>query len=115
MIHFDYDQSAVRTADQGVLDRKAAILQVNPKVKIRVSGHADDRGSDEYNLALGNRRAAAAKRYLQDKGVDGSRIEAVSYGEERPLAQGADENAWAQNRRDEFEITAGGDNLVPAQ
>jgi len=114
MIHFDYDQAQVRAADQAVLDRKAAILQANPNVRIRVSGHADDRGSDEYNLALGNRRAAAAKRYLESKGVDGARIEVVSYGEERPLDQGNDENAWAQNRRDEFEVTAGGDHLVPA-
>ena len=115
MIHFDYDQAQIRSNDQPTLDRKASILQANTGVKIRVSGHADERGSDEYNLALGNRRAAAAKRYLENKGVDGSRIEAVSYGEERPLVQGSDENAWAQNRRDEFEITAGGDNLVPAQ
>src|SRR5881394_4176191 len=110
MIHFDYDQAQIRANDQTTLDRKAAILQANAAVKLRVGGHADDRGSDEYNLALGNRRAAAAKRYLENKGVDGGRIEAVSYGEERPLMQGADENAWAQNRRDEFEITAGGDN-----
>jgi len=114
MIHFDYDQAQIRSADQAVLDRKAALLQANANVRIRVSGHADDRGSDEYNLALGNRRAAAAKRYLENKGVDGARVEVVSYGEERPLDQGADENAWAQNRRDEFEITAGGDALVPA-
>lgn len=114
MIHFDYDQASVRAADQGVLDRKATILQANSGVRIRVSGHADERGSDEYNLALGNRRAAAAKRYLEGKGVDGARIEAVSYGEERALDQGSDENAWAQNRRAEFEVTAGGTNLVPA-
>ncbi len=115
MINFDYDQSTIRTADQGTLDRKAAILQANPQVKVRISGHADERGSDEYNLALGNRRAAAAKRYLENKGLDGSRVEVVSFGEERPLNQGADETAYAQNRRDEFEVTAGGDNLVAPQ
>jgi peptidoglycan-associated lipoprotein len=87
----------------------------NPGVKIKISGHADERGSDEYNLALGNRRAAAAKRYLEGKGVDGSRIEVVSYGEERPLNPGSDESAYAQNRRDEFEVTAGGDNLSAPQ
>lgn len=115
MINFDYDQAVVRQADQATLDRKAAILAANPKVKIRIAGHADARGSDEYNLALGNRRAAAAKRYLENKGVDGSRMDVVSYGEERPLNPGNDETAYAQNRRDEFEVTAGGDSLVAPQ
>jgi peptidoglycan-associated lipoprotein len=115
MINFDYDQATVRPPDQEVLDRKAAILAANPGVKLRIAGHADERGSDEYNLALGNRRAAAAKRYLENKGVDGSRLEVVSYGEERPLNPGSDETAFAQNRRDEFEITAGGNNLAPPQ
>ncbi len=115
MINFDYDQAAIRDADQGTLDRKASILSANPNVRIRISGHADERGSDEYNLALGNRRAAAAKRYLESKGVEGSRVEVVSYGEERPMNPGTDEAAFAQNRRDEFEVTAGGDNLVAPQ
>jgi len=115
MINFDYDQSTIRDADQGTLDRKAAILTANSNVRVRISGHADERGSDEYNLALGNRRAAAAKRYLESKGVDGARMEVVSYGEERPLNPAADESAYAQNRRDEFEVTAGGDNLVAPQ
>jgi peptidoglycan-associated lipoprotein len=115
MINFDYDQAVVRQADQATLDRKAAIMAANPGVKIRIAGHADERGSDEYNLALGNRRAAAAKRYLENKGVDGSRVDVVSYGEERPLNPGNDETAYAQNRRDEFEVTAGGNNLTAPQ
>ncbi len=115
MINFDYDQANVRPADQATLDRKAAILVANPNVKLRISGHADERGSDEYNLALANRRAAAAKRYLENKGVDGSRLDVISYGEERPLNPGSDENAYAQNRRDEFEVTAGGNNLTAPQ
>ena len=115
MINFDYDQAVVRQADQATLDRKAAILIANPGVKLRIAGHADERGSDEYNLALGNRRAAAAKRYLENKGVDASRLDVISYGEERPLNPGNDETAYAQNRRDEFEITAGGNNLVAPQ
>jgi peptidoglycan-associated lipoprotein len=115
MINFDYDQAVVRQADQATLDRKAAILAANSGVKIRIAGHADERGSDEYNLALGNRRAAAAKRYLENKGVDASRIDVVSYGEERPLNPGSDETAYAQNRRDEFEVTAGGNNLTAPQ
>jgi peptidoglycan-associated lipoprotein len=115
MINFDYDQALVRPTDQETLDRKAAILVANPGVRLRISGHADERGSDEYNLALGNRRAAAAKRYLENKGVDGSRLEVISYGEERPLNPGNDETAYAQNRRDEFEVTAGGNNLTAPQ
>jgi peptidoglycan-associated lipoprotein len=115
MINFDYNVSDIRPVDQANLDRKAAILQANPGVRLRISGHADERGSDEYNLALGNRRAASAKRYLANKGIDGSRIDVISFGEERPLASGGDEAAWAQNRRDEFEITAGGDALAAPQ
>jgi peptidoglycan-associated lipoprotein len=115
MINFEYDQSVIRVTDQATLDRKAAILGANPNVKVQISGHADERGSDEYNLALGNRRAAAAKRYLENKGIDASRMDVVSYGEERPLNPGHDEAAYAQNRRDEFQVTAGGDNLVAPQ
>lgn len=112
MIHFDFDKADIRPADQATLDRKAAILAANPGLKLRIAGHCDERGSDEYNLALGNRRAAAAKRYLIGKGIEDARLEVVSYGEERPLDPGHNEEAWAKNRRDEFEIIAGGDNLV---
>ena len=111
MIHFDYDKAIIRGGDAAVLDQKVAILQANSALRIRISGHCDERGSDEYNLALGNRRATAAKQYLVSHGIDASRIETVSYGEERPIAQGHDEEAWAQNRRDEFEILSGGENL----
>jgi peptidoglycan-associated lipoprotein len=115
MIHFDFDQADIRTDDMSNLDRKAAILQANPGVKLRVSGHADERGSDEYNLALGNRRAGAAKRQLVNKGVDAGRIEVISFGEERPLDPGHDEGAWTKNRRDEFEVTAGAETIVLPQ
>ena len=111
MIHFDLDKSNLRSDDMGVLDQKVAILQANPDLRIRIGGHCDERGSDEYNLALGNRRAQAAKQYLVSHGIDASRIETQSWGEERPLVDGHDESAWSQNRRDEFEITGGGDNL----
>jgi peptidoglycan-associated lipoprotein len=112
-IFFDFDRAEVRQGnDQSLLDRKAAILGANSAVRLRISGHADERGSDEYNLALGNRRAAAAKRYLAGKGVADGRLEVVSYGEERPANPGHDEAAWAENRRDEFEVTAGGDKLT---
>jgi peptidoglycan-associated lipoprotein len=112
LIHFEFDKADIRATDQGILDRKAAILGANAAVKVRIAGHCDERGSDEYNLALGNRRAAAAKRYLTGKGVDEGRLEVVSYGKEKPLDPGHSEDAWAKNRRDEFELTAGGDNLV---
>jgi peptidoglycan-associated lipoprotein len=111
MIHFDLDKSNIRPDDAGTLDQKVAILQANPDLRIRVGGHCDERGSDEYNLALGNRRAQAAKQYLVSHGIDGSRIETQSWGEERALVDGHDEGAWSQNRRDEFEIIGGGDNL----
>jgi peptidoglycan-associated lipoprotein len=112
MIHFDYDKADVQDADAQALDLKAGIMNANAGVRLRISGHADERGSDEYNLALGNRRAAAAKRYLVNKGIDAARIEVISYGEERPLDPGHDEGAYTKNRRAEFEVIAGGDNLV---
>ncbi len=111
MIHFDLDKANIRSNDMGILDQKVAILQANPNLRIRIGGHCDERGSDEYNLALGNRRAQAAKQYLVSHGVDASRIETQSWGEERPLVNGHDESAWSQNRRDEFEVISGGDNL----
>ena len=112
MIHFDYDQFSVRSADQQLLSRKADILRANPGLRIRIVGHADERGSDEYNLSLGMRRAVGAKEYLVRLGIDGGRIETASLGEEVPLNAGATEAAWAANRRGEFEITAGGQALV---
>ena len=111
-IHFDYNMDAISTDDQARLDRKAAILRANPALKIRVTGHADERGSDEYNIALGMRRAVAAKAYLTGKGIDGGRVEVASLGREVPIDAGSTEAAWARNRRDEFEITAGGQSLV---
>jgi len=111
MIHCDLDRSNIRSDDMGALDQKVAILQANPDLRIRVGGHCDERGSDEYNLALGNRRAQSTKQYLVSHGIDASRIETQSWGEERPLVDGHDESAWSQNRRAEFEVTGGGDNL----
>jgi peptidoglycan-associated lipoprotein len=111
MIHFDFDKSNIRSGDAQVLDQKVAILQVNPDARIRISGHCDERGSDEYNLALGNRRATSAKQYLVSHGVDAGRVETTSYGEERPVDSAHAEDAWAKNRRDEFDILSGGDVL----
>ena len=111
MIHFDYDKAIIRAGDASVLDQKVAILQANPGLNIRISGHCDERGSDEYNLALGNRRATAAKQYIVSHGIDAGRIETVSYGEERPIDPGHNEEAWAKNRRDETDVLSGGDAL----
>jgi len=110
-VHFAYDQSDLRADDRAILDAKVPILQANTAVTLRISGHTDERGSDEYNLALGQRRAAAVKAYLAQHGIAESRMETISFGEERPVAQGSDESAFAQNRRAEFEITAGGQAL----
>ncbi len=83
MVHFDYDQSDLRPGDRAILDAKMPILQANSGVMIRIAGHTDERGSDEYNLALGQRRAAAVKAYLVQHGIADARIETMSYGEER--------------------------------
>ena len=98
-IFFETDRSNVDTDDQQVLRSQAAWLIANPSVRIRVEGHCDERGTREYNLALGERRANAAKNYLSTLGVDLSRISVVSYGKERPDALGSDESAWGLNRR----------------
>jgi peptidoglycan-associated lipoprotein len=112
VIHFDYDQDLIKPEDRPILDRKAEIMKANPGVRVRISGHADSRGSDEYNLVLGNKRAVAARQYLIGRGIDGGRIDVTSFGEERPADPAENEAAWAQNRRAEFEIIAGGDRLV---
>jgi peptidoglycan-associated lipoprotein len=106
-IYFEYDASDITDDSRAKLDAKVPVLTQNTGVRIRISGHTDSRGSDEYNLALGQRRAAAAKRYLTDRGIDGGRIEIVSFGEERPKCTDEAESCWLQNRRDEFEITVG--------
>jgi peptidoglycan-associated lipoprotein len=114
-IYFDYDASEIRGDARSALDLKLPILRANSGVQIRISGHADERGSDQYNDALGQQRAAAAKRYLTDNGIDAARISIVSFGEQRPAMSGADEGAWSRNRRAEFEITAGEGAIVPPQ
>jgi len=111
MINFDYDKSNIRPGDAAVLDQKIAILQANPALRISVTGHCDERGSDEYNLALGNRRALAAREYLVNRGIAADRISTASRGEEQPTDPASNEAAWSRNRRDEFAITAGGDQL----
>ncbi len=110
-VYFDYDKDEIRDDQKATLDAKVGIMNANSGLRLRIAGHTDDRGSDEYNLALGQRRAAAVQRYLTSRGLDASRFETVSFGKERPAAQGENEDAWSKNRRAEFEIIAGGDNL----
>ncbi len=98
-ILFDTDMYNVDDQDRGILDAQAAWLQRNPNVRVTIEGHADERGTREYNLALGDRRANAAKNYLQSRGIDASRMSVISWGKERPEALGSDEGAWARNRR----------------
>lgn len=107
MIHFDYNQAVLRPEDKAVLDAKASLLKANPDARIRITGHCDERGSDQYNIALGMRRATAAKEYLTVLGIEGARIEMSSLGREQPLDPGHSEESWARNRRDEFMLTAG--------
>jgi peptidoglycan-associated lipoprotein len=112
MINFDFDKSAIRSGrDTRVLEEKAAVLQANPALTIEVVGHCDERGTNAYNMRLGQRRADAAKRFLQQRGIAASRITVRSMGEGQPLDPGHNEAAWARNRRDEFRITGGGDVL----
>ncbi|ORJ55837.1 peptidoglycan-associated lipoprotein Pal [Geothermobacter hydrogeniphilus] len=101
-IHFDFDQFSLSAQARDILAANAALLQANPGVKVRIEGHCDERGSDEYNLALGERRAIAARDYLVSLGVAADRISTISYGEEMPLDPASNEAAWAKNRRDEF-------------
>ena len=112
-IYFDFDKSTIRPDAAATLDRKVPWLQANPGMRIRIEGNADERGSDEYNLALGQRRAASAKRYLVERGIAADRFDLVSYGEERPVCTEHNEACWQQNRRDDFRIvTIGGDGTI---
>lgn len=103
-VYFDYDKYTIRSDARGSLKANASWLKSNPGATIQVEGHCDERGTIEYNLALGERRANAAKNYLVRMGIDSSRLSTISYGEERPSATGSEESAWSQNRRAEFVV-----------
>jgi peptidoglycan-associated lipoprotein len=107
-VHFTLNRWMIRPGDAETLDEKTAILKANPRLRIRIVGHSDERGAEIYNLALGRRRAVAAKTYLVEHGIDASRIETVSGGVGQPLDLRHNEAAWAKNRRDEFAIIDGG-------
>jgi peptidoglycan-associated lipoprotein len=106
-VHFAFDQYNVEDSDKNVLGRQAAWLAKYPAVRVTIEGHADERGTREYNLALGARRANAVKEFLVSQGVSTGRIETVSYGKERPICTDSNESCWAQNRRGVTVITGG--------
>ena len=106
-IYFGFDRSDLTAEARTALEAKFTILSANPGMRIMIEGHTDDVGSDEYNLALGQRRAAAAKRFLVQRDVNADRIEIASFGEERPACQDATDECRGRNRRDEFRIVAG--------
>jgi peptidoglycan-associated lipoprotein len=103
-VHFDFDKSNIRPDQEPVLQRKIEVLRQYPGIKLQIEGHCDERGSNEYNLALGQRRAESVKRYLTSYGLSPDRFTTISYGEERPLDPGHNEAAWAKNRRTEFVV-----------
>jgi len=103
-IYFDFDKSFIRLEDRNTLKKKAEFMKDNTNIRIMIEGNCDERGTNEYNLALGERRANSAAKFLISLGISPDRIETISYGEERPLALGHGEGAWAQNRRDDFVV-----------
>ena len=98
-VYFGYDESSLTAEAQDTLDRQAAFLKANPTIRIVIEGHCDERGTREYNLALGDRRASAARDYLVAKGVNASRLSTISYGKERPAVGGSNDTSYALNRR----------------
>ncbi|OKY75051.1 MAG: peptidoglycan-associated lipoprotein [Desulfobulbaceae bacterium DB1] len=103
-VYFDFDKSDIRDDQQSRIEGNGDFLRAYPTVQISIEGNCDERGTNEYNMALGERRAQQAKKYLANLGVDEARLNTVSYGEEKPLLYGHDEYSWAQNRRDDFVI-----------
>jgi peptidoglycan-associated lipoprotein len=112
-VHFEYDRSRITPEAEQILRRKLPILRNSPDVRIRLEGHTDERGSVEYNQALGMRRGQSVLDWLAQNGVPAARFQSTSFGEERPLVNRSDEEAWAMNRRVEFIITAGADRINP--
>ena len=98
-VYFDYDQSTLTDEAQATLDRQAAFLKASPSFRITIEGHCDERGTREYNLALGDRRASAVRDYLVAKGINASRLTTISYGKERPSVGGSNETSYSLNRR----------------
>jgi peptidoglycan-associated lipoprotein len=113
IVFFEYDESGITADAERVLRAKVQILQRSPTVRLRIEGHADERGSTEYNVALGTRRAESVRTFFTGFGLPGDRFAIVSYGEERPLVNESSEAAWARNRRAQFVVTEGMNQIVP--
>ncbi len=103
-VHFDFDKFDIRSNMESVLARKVNVLRQYSGIRLRIEGHCDERGSNEYNLALGQRRAEAVRRYLTSHGLNADRFSTISFGEERPAVDAHNDDAWAQNRRSEHII-----------
>jgi peptidoglycan-associated lipoprotein len=101
-IYFDFDQSFIRNDQRSMMTANAEWLKANPKVKVKIEGNCDDRGTKEYNQALGQRRATSAKKYLVDMGISAKRISLISYGKEKPVCSESSEDCWQKNRRDDL-------------
>ncbi|MDF1503058.1 OmpA family protein [Roseisolibacter sp. H3M3-2] len=107
VVYFEYDRSDLDAEARQTLEAKLPVLQQNAGIRLRIAGHTDERGSDEYNLALSQRRAAAAKRFLTQRGIGDDRLDLVGFGEERPVCTDAAEACWSRNRRAAFELVGG--------
>ncbi len=105
IIYFDFDQAELKSESVQVLNELINFMKANEGMNIQISGHCDERGTSEYNMALGDRRAKAGKEYCIKQGIDEKRISTISYGEEKPIDPASNEDAWAKNRRDEFQFS----------
>jgi peptidoglycan-associated lipoprotein len=104
-IYFDFDKSEIKAEAKAILEKKAAWLRANPSYKVKIEGNCDERGTNEYNLALGDRRAKAAQKYLNALGISMDRMSTISYGEEKPVCKEKNEKCWSKNRRDDFKLS----------
>ena len=115
IVYFEFDSFELTPEAQARLQRKAEVLRAHPGLRLRIEGHADQRGSTEYNLALGQQRAEVVRNFLAEYGIPANRLETTSHGEERPLAEGEGEEFWARNRRAEFDVAGGEISWPPAR
>ncbi len=106
VVYFDFDKSDIKAESRDMLRQKAELMKAYPSIRVRIEGNCDARGTQEYNLALGERRARAAYEYLVMLGVNPDQMEMISYGKERPAVEGTGPSVWAQNRRDDFRVIA---------
>lgn len=113
IVYFEYDSDQLTAEAQDKLRAKVAILRANPRLQLQVEGHTDERGSTEYNVSLGQRRAETVRDFIAGYGIETGRINTISYGEERPVTEGSTESAWSRNRRAEFAITGGEITTIP--